>query len=756
MKETEGESMVTRRAKVFAAVANGMPIDIYPDELIVGNISSRPFCWNVSPANGMLLERMVFGQRRQERNKPSTAIFNDKLWYGVSYSDEEKRILREELIPYWKGGGDYAKTLPGLNYQRIKDSRNTHVGHNCVSYGKALAKGFLGIKKDAEERLARIDRDVPEEAAKVPFLEGIVTTMDAAANVGKRYADRARELAETEKDAESKKDLLRIADVCDRVPANPASTFHEALQSYFFTWILLFWEQPEVSAVSPGGADRYLYPYYERDLSEGRIDRDNAQELIDCYILKLNQIPNESLSTHLSVGGLNADGSDATNDLTYMFIEAMMHTRLMAPIFSVQVHSKTPDDLLIAAGELCALGTGHPQFINHDVLVAQTLARGAMGGPPISLADARSATPVGCVELVIPGKDAGWTGGAGIVDLAGCMEHVMTNGFRRYDRKQVGPKTGDPREFTSFEEVKEAYRKQVARQLEDGKKVVDVQEKTMSELAPTVFESALIDDCIERGICRELGGAHHNSSNQILPIGPSDAADSLTAIRKLVFDDKLITMGDLCDALDRNFEGCEDLRSMLLKAPKYGNDDDYADEQAALVSHIAASEGLKLGENIRGGKGGIVGGSAWWLFSAVGLGIGALPSGRLAGNPLNDAHSPCAGFDVKGPTAVLKSMGKIDSVELMGGVVLNIRLDPGIFQREDGVKRLADLIRTFADQKIYHVQFNIVSSDTLIAAQKEPEEYQDLLVKVAGYSVFFVQLTKPNQDAIIARTVHRL
>jgi len=756
MRETGGEPIVTRRAKVFAAVAREMPIDILPDELIVGCFSGKPLCWNVSPANGPGLEKVVSAPRSRKSKTRLVGVFKEKLWDASSFNDGEVRELKEELIPYWKGEGNYEKTMTGRNYQQIGAPRSQHIGHNCVDYRKVLGKGFLGIKTDAEERLARIDRGKPEQAEMVPFLEGVTMNMDAAAAVGKRYADRARELAAIEEDIQRKAELLRIAEICDWVPANPARTLQEAVQSYFFTWILLFWEQPEVASVSPGAADQYLFPYYERDVKEGRITREEAQELIDCYILKLNQIPNESLSTHLSVGGLKSNGSDATNELTHIFVEAMMHTRLMAPIFSVQVHSKVPDDLLIKASQLCAMGTGHPQFINHDVLVSQTLSRGSLGGPPITLADARSAVPVGCVELAIPGKDAGWTGGAGLINFAACMEKVLTNGVRRADNKKIGATSGDPRQFASFEEVKEAYRQQVAWELKVGKEVVDVHERTMAEIAPTVYESALIEDCIERGICRELGGAYHNSSNQILPIGPSDAADSLTAIRKLVFEDKTITMAELCDALDKNFEGYQELRQMLLKAPKYGNDDDYADEQAALVSHVGASEGEKIGKNIRGGNGGIIGGSAWWMFATTGAILGALPSGRLTGEPLNDAHSPCSGFDVKGPTAVLKSMGKIDNVELKGGVLLNLKLDPAVFKKEDGVKRLADLVRAFVDQQILHVQFNIVSSDTLKAAQENPEKYQDLLVKVAGYSVFFVQLTKPNQDAIISRTEHGL
>ena len=782
MRETEDEPAVSRRARVFAAIARQMPIDIREDELIVGDISGRQWCWNVSPANGPGLEETLFAPpakddganlARQARNSRLVAVFRDKVMNPVVLGEEERRELRDEIIPYWKGAGGYEQTMAVRNFHetievvppvqaelmrssRRKVGRATHVGHNCVDYAKVLDKGFLGIKAEAEERLARLDLSDPEDAAKAPFLEGIVTTMQAAAEVGGRFAGRARELAAGEGDAARKADLLAIADVCDRVPANPARTFHEALQAYYFTWILLFWEQPEVASVSPGGADQYLYPYYAGDIAAGRITREAAQELIDCYIIKLNQIPNESLSTHLSVGGLKANGSDASNDLSLLFIEAMKHTRLMAPIFSVQVHSRVSDELLIEACKLGALGTGHPQFVNHDVLVAMTLARNALGGPPVTLEDARSAVPVGCVELIIPGKDAGWTGGAGLINFAGCMEYVMTGGNRRSDGRQLGAQTGDPRQFSSFAEVTEAYRQQVAWELAIGKAGSDVCERLYAEMAPTIFESALIDDCIEKGICRELGGAHHNSSNQILPIGASDAADSLTAIRKLVFEDKRITMAQLCDALDANFEGHEDIRRMLQKAPKYGSDDDYADEQAWLVSHIVAGEGTKIGTNIRGGNGGIIGGSAWWLFSSMGARLGALPSGRLAGDALSDAHSPASGADVNGPTAVLKSMGKLDNVELMGGVILNIRLDPAMIEKDDGVKRLADLVRAFIDQHIFHVQFNIVSSDTLRAAQEKPEKHRELLVKVAGYSAFFVQLTEPNQDAIIARTAHRL
>lgn len=764
MRETEGEPMITRKAKVFAAIAREMPIDIYPDELIVGCHSVRPWCENVSPADGPDLEAgQVLNLTSSENYDPN------------AFSDEEKTELREELIPYWKGQGKYEKTRKGRTLLQMPSeladllyadptayppapsmiymaALGLHYGHNCVDYEKVLKKGFLGIKKEAEERLARLDPTEPEELRKIPFVKGVIMAMEAAAEVGKRYATKARELAEKEEGEERKAELMKMVEVCNWVPANPARTFYESLQSYFLTWVLLFWESPSCWSVTPGRADQYLYPYYESDLREGRITKEAAQELIDCYCIKLN-LNQKNKYHHISVGGINIDGNDATNELSYMFIEAMMHTRVEEPILGVLLHSRTPDDLLIKACELCSMGTGHPQFINNEVLVSQALARGTLGGPVVTLEHARSACPVGCIELGIPGKDSGYGYFAPVCSLAAAMEFVLTNGVsRRYGRK-MGLETGDPRQFKSFQEVKEAYRKQVAYITRNRTIAHNIEEQIIADLSPTPYESALIEDCIEKGICRELGGAHYNFNTGVVGAGSTDAADSLTAIKKLVFDDEKITMDQLCDALDKNFEGYEELRQMLLAAPKFGNDDGYADEEAAFVSHVYASESVKQ-KNTRGGHCS-PGGSPLSMYITCGQVVGALPSGRQAWKPLSDAWSPCAGKDIEGPTAVLKSMGKIDNVELLGGVILNMRLDPSIFKDGD-VKRLVDLIRTFVDQKIYHIQINVVSSDTLRAAQKEPSGYQDLMVKVAGYNAFFVRLTKPLQDGIIARTEHGL
>ena len=773
MKETEGETMVTRRAKVFAAVVREMPINIYPDELIAGCLSVRQWCDNVSPADGPALEVGMATLSPIGRGRGSGS--GHEQYDPADFSDEEKRELEEELIPYWKGEGHYEKTSGGCSYQRFPpelknlyfadpaaypptssnittySARSGHYGHNIVGYEKVLKKGFLGIKAEVEERLARIDSTEPEEVRKVPFLKGVIMAMEAAAEMGKRYAARARELAEKEDDAVRKAELLKIAEVCDWVPAKPARTLYEAIQSYFFTWVLLPLEQPLGVGHSTGRVDQQLYPYYESDIREGRITKEEAQELLDCYIIKLNQA--EFHGGHASVGGVKANGNDATNELTYMFIEAIMHVRLKSPYFDVQIHSKTPDALLIKASQLCSLGTGHPQFVNCEVMASQALTRGTLGGPPITLEHARSAAPIGCCEPVIPGLDSGYSYMGGMCNLAAAMEFVMTNGWSRIYHRKMGLETGDPRQFKSFEEVEEAYRKQVAWFLSNRAIVNNIGERTVAELAPTVYESALIEDCIENGICREEGGARYNQAG-IQSLGSSDAADSLTAIKKLVFEDKKITMDQLCDALDKNFEGYDELRQMLLKAPKFGNDEDYADEQKIFASHVFTSSTVKQ-KNTRGGYTTPYAGDMA-AYVPFGEAVGALPSGRLAGKPLGDAFSPCAGCDLKGPTAVLKSMGKVDHVEYFGGTILNMRMDPALFKKEDGVKRLADFIRAFVDQKIFHIQINVVSSDTLRAAQREPEKYRDLLVKVAGYSAYFVQLSKSLQDGIIARTEHRL
>jgi formate C-acetyltransferase len=692
------------------------------------------------------------------------------------------RELKEEIIPYWKGQGNWERTrqnpahydpvpegfTPERWYNLSRTMAYWHIGHFIPNNEKVLKKGFLGIKKDAEERLERNDSTNPKEVKKIPFLEGVIMVMEAAASIGKRFATRARELAEKEVDAKRKAELLKIAEVCDWVPANPARTFYEAIQSIWFSHILHWWEIRDVASISPGRMDQYLYPYYEADIREGRITKNEVQELIDCFLLRpswflysLNSrkgyllTDTSGIAQHVDVGGLKADGTDATTELSYMILEGMMHTRLVEPDVGILLHSRTPEDLLIKACQLCALGTGHPEFLNHDNFIVNLLGRATLGGEkPITLEIARKASAMGCAEPTLAGMESGYCTSVYIPILPGVLISVLTNGRRGWLEGITAPKTGDPRKFKSFEEVHEAFRKQLAWAFERETIGSNIGERLMAEFDPTVFQSALIDDCVEKGICREAGGARYNFGPFVGGNGGPDAGDSLAAIKKLVFDEKKITMDQLCDALEKNFEGYDDLRQMLLNAPKFGNDDDDADEQTAWVMHTFCQESIKL-KNTRGGHK-IPVHIPLSSYVRAGWAVGALPSGRLAGEPLSDSISPTQGSDVSGLTSVLKSVGKVDHAEVFAGITFNLRLDPLIFKDDYGFKMMADLIRTFVDQKIHHVQFNVVSSDTLKAAQKEPDKHKDLMVRVAGYVARFVELPTQVQDTIIGRTVHGL
>jgi len=754
MKETDGESMVIRRAKAFCAVVREMPISIAPDEPFVGYVNATWAGLRVSAESGVRMEALLdYAAKRRS-----------------VISEEDERELREEILPYWKDampGTHHYELVPEDEYRLLYDNRPVasaaHFGHLSIDHGKVLKKGFLGVKRDAEERLARLDYTDPDELKKLPFLRGVVMAMEAAAEIGRRFAARARELAEEEEDTNRKTELRNIAEACDWVPANPARTLHEAMQSLWFAYILQYWETMNTEGIAVARTDQYLYPYYERDVREGRLTKEQAQELIDCWTLRLN-IPDWTLDdlgqqgivsaspgAHLSVGGYEADGSDGTNDLSYMFIEAMMHLGLPQPHFSVQVHSRTPDGLLMKACQLCALGHGHPQFENADVLVPGILTR-ETGGQPVTMEDARNFASVGCQEPMLVGNEG--LNPSGILNAALALEFALNNGVSRLYHQKQGLETGDPRQFESFGEVCDAYRKQFRRTVRQAAVSSNIRELSVAEMHPTVFVSALIEDCIEKGMSREQGGARYNAGPGLYAIGLPDNADSLAAIKKLVFEDKRITMAELCDALDSNFEGHEEIRQMLLKAPKYGNDDDYVDEQMVWLAHEWATE-CRSQKNTRGGHG-VPGMQAFVAHVPYGKVVGARPSGKLAGEALSDGASPCAGSDVNGPTAVLKSLSKVNNFEQSMTDILNMTLDPAVFRDGDGFKRLADLIRTLVDEKIQEVQFNVVSPDTLRAAQKEPDKYQGLVVKVAGYSAFFVKLLEGLQNAIIARTEHGL
>ncbi|HJN51489.1 MAG: pyruvate formate lyase family protein [Pseudomonadales bacterium] len=758
MKETEGEPRAIQQAKAFAATVRGLPLNIYPDELLVGWLFSEPHGSPLMPGQAVAMERELDTLETRE-------------YMPFLISDDVKRELREEIIPYWRAhlkSPSFPSETEPLFHRNDPSQQNRwrysgieSLTHWTGGFDKVLEKGILGMKRDAEERLARLDPVDPEDFKKVPFVEGAIIALEAAAEIGDRFAARVRELASDESD-ERKAELLKIAEVCDRVPAHPASTFYEAVQSVWFLSILYAWDNEWAWGISPGRADQYLYPYYENDLAVGRITEEEAQELIDCWFMRNSQFfpimgasgarwsGPHSPGVHMDVGGLNADGTDGSTALSYMFIEARMHTLAMVePTLGLLVHSKTPEALLIKSSQLTSLGGGWPMFINQDLMVENLLARGEiLDGPSISLELARGGCCIGCHEPTIPNMTSGW-GGSG-VNLGQILELVLTNGRSRASQEKRGPETGDPRQFKSFEELREAFSAQVAWQVKRGSIAANVSELA---LRPKVFTSSFTDDCLENGLSMEEGGARYNVG-AVSMIGTVDAGNSLAAIKRLVFDDKKITMDQLCQALDSNFDGHADIRRMCQDAPKFGNDDDYVDEQVAWVTHIVTEEAKKYKTTYGGRKLTVM--VPMYGYVPAGIGVGALPFGRLAGEPLADGVSPTQGTEMDGPTAVLKSVGKVNNAAVSLSQTLNMRVEPSLFDQDDGYKRLADLIRVFVDQKVDHLQINVVSSETLRAAQEDPDAHKELTVKVAGYNARFIELHKELQDSIIARTEQRL
>ena len=753
-KETEGELLVIRRAKSFTEIVRGVPINIYPDELFVGWLFSEPRGTEIPFSS---ITTTAFGLEREL----DTISTREKDPFIIS--EEDKKILRDIVYPYWKSHYKWATVPPQAAKLGIKYAiPSENLDHYVVNYQRVLKQGFLGIKRDTEERLNRVDLEDSEDIKKVPFLKGVIIAMEAASEVGLRFAAKAKEMANNETDITRKAELQKIAEVCENVPANPARSFYEALQTVWFVHMMLGWELSFHGGISLGRADQYLYPYYEKDIIEGNISKEDAQELIDCWCMRFSQsfglwtkngyISQYTPGHHLDVGGLKADGSDATNELTHMFIEGIMHTPgMVEPAIGLLVHSKTPDDILFKAAKLTSLGSGNPQYVNHDVLVNNLLGRGAtIGGKPVSLEMAREyGGTIGCHEPSIHTMESGWAVNQ-TQQLALITELVLTNGWSRILKRRRGIETGDPRLFKSFEDVREAFRKQVTFEMKRGAISSNLGEQVFR---PTIFTSALTEDCIENGLPREYGGARY-SLGAVTTSGTVDAGNSLAAIKKLVFDEKKITMDQLCQALENNFEGYEDIYKMCLEAPKFGNDEDYVDEQVAWVSNLICSEAAKYKTTYGGTKYPLQ--VPMSSYIPLGLRVGALPSGRKSREPVSDGVSPNAGTDLNGPTAILKSIGKINNAEFSLGQSLNMKLDPVIFESDDGIKRLADLIRVFVDQKVDHVQFNVVSAKTLRAAQKHPEQYRDLVVKVAGYNARFADLHKEVQDSIIARTEHRL
>ena len=796
-KETEDQPIITRRAKAFSHILHNIPIIIRDEELIVGSNS-------IAPRGCQTFPEFSFQWLEDELDTVETRIADP------FYISEQAKADLREVHKYWKGKTTSELATAYMAPEAIRAIDHNiftpgnyfynGVGHVTVKYWEVLEIGYEGIMAKAQAELDHCNVGDGDYAERSRFLEAVIMSCQAVIDYANRYAKLALEMAEKCTDPQRKAELLVIASNCSKVPAKGATNFWEACQSFWFVQQLLQMESSGHS-ISPGRFDQYMYPYYKKDIESGAITRTAAQELIDCIWVKLNDLnkvrdaasaegfAGYSLFQNLIVGGQNKDGEDVTNDLSFMCIEASMHVHLPAPSLSIRVWNGSPHDLLIKAAELTRTGIGLPAYYNDEVIIPALQNRG------LSLADAREYNIIGCVEPQKAGKTEGWHDAA-FFNMCRPLELVFANGMDQGE--MVGIPTGDVTQMKTFDQFYDAYKKQMEyciSLLVNADNAIDV---AHAKRCPLPFLSSMIDDCIKRGKTVQEGGAVYNFTGP-QGFGIANMADSLYAIRQLVYEEKKFTMEELKEALAWNYgkgldeqsvkeittgilremteSGAkvdaettaavlksvmnaqmspekmaryEEIHDMIAEVPKFGNDIPEVDAFARDVAYTYTKP-LQYFSNPRGGQ---YQAGLYPVSANVPLGgqTGATPDGRYAHTPVADGVSPSAGKDVNGPTAAASSVAKLDHFIVSNGTLFNQKFHPSALSGREGLEKFVALIRSYFDQKGMHMQFNVVSRETLLDAQAHPENYKHLVVRVAGYSALFTTLSKSLQDDIIRRT----
>jgi formate C-acetyltransferase len=746
-RRTEGQPPVLRQARALEHILSHMTVRIEPDELLVGNVTGKVLGAGIYPEG---IAGRILGELPNLAQRECNAF--------VVAPDEERELVAG-ILPYWSGRTieDRVRALwsPAVtaSFEKVVPFIFTEIagiGHMLVNHQRVLEQGLLPVIEEARTR-----RQKAQDEAQHDFYEAAEIAGQAVVSWANRYADEAARLAGTATDPR-RDELLAIAEACRRVPAHPPRTFQEALQSVLFMHYATQIESWE-SAISIGRMDQFLCPAFQADMGAGRLSRDRALELLACFYIKLSHsIPLFDADVTLAfsgltnfantvIGGVDAEGRDTTNELSYLMLEAMKRVRMPQPNFGVRLHRQAPREFRDAVARSVADGIGNLQLFNDEVIIASLANRG------VPLPEARGYGIIGCVEQAVPGKSF-TSSDAALFNLPLCLELALNNGRGRLFSDQLGLPTGDPRGFTSIEDVISAYRAQVeylAGRMVEG---LEGLAQAHAEQRPVPLASSLTDDCLARGLDLTAGGARYNFTG-VQGVGVATVGDSLAAIDWLVFDRKRVTMDQLLAALDADFEGQEELRQMLLnKAPKYGNDDDRADGFARLAAEIYC-RAVEKHRSFRGG---------WYspgLYSvtthlAFGLMIGATPDGRHAGQPLSQGISPAHGRDRCGPTAAMKSATKLDHALVSNGLALIQMLSLGASARQHATEVLGGLLEGYFSLGGQELQWNLVDRATLIAAQQDPEAYRGLVVRVAGYSALFTDLNRVVQDELIARTEH--
>jgi len=693
-------------------------------------------------------------------------ILNDRKKISFQVDDQTRRAYQDKIIPFWRGrsmrdiifaemSDEWKNVYEAGVYTEFMEQRAP--GHTVLD-DKIYRKGFLEFKNDIEMSLRGLDyHNDPEAYNKQKELEAMSICCDAIIRFAERHAEKAREMAQHEGDPQRKAELERIAEVCSCVPAHAPRDFWEALQAYWFVHLGVITELNTWDSFCPGHLDQHLYPFYKKGLEEGSLTHEQAKELLQCLWIKFNNQPappkvgvtaEESATytdfANINVGGLRPDGSDGVNEVSYLLLDVIDDMRLTQPSSNIQLSKKSPDRFLKRACEIIRKGWGQPSIFNADLVVDELIRQGK------SVEDARSGGTSGCVETGCFGKEAYIL--TGYMNLPKILEITLNNGIDPRTGKMIGVETGDPTQFASFEELFDAFARQLKHLVDIKIKGNNIIERLFATHVPAPFLSILIDDCIQSGKDYNDGGARYNTT-YIMGVGIGTLTDSLAAIKYHVFDEKRLTMKQLLLSLRGNFQGQEKIRQMLWnKTPKYGNDDENADSLLR-ASSDAFRRAVGGRMNTKGGFYAVnyLSTTCHIYFGSV---LGATPDGRRAQEPVSEGVSPVQGADRHGPTAVIKSVAKMDQVQT-GGALLNQKFSPSLLEGEDGIDNLAHLVRSYFKLDGHHVQMNVVTADTLRAAQANPEKYRDLIVRVAGYSDYFCDLGKVLQDEIIARTEHK-
>jgi len=794
-QETEGLPIIERRAKAFKKICENIPITIRDLELVVGSATKAPRGCQVFPE---------YSYEWLESEFDTVATRSADPFY---ISEETKERLRK-VYPYWKGkttsdlASSYMTEETRLSIEHNIFTPGNYfyngVGHITVHYDEVLKYGYKGLIAKAQGELKSCEPSDGDYITKSSFLKSAIESMQAAITYAKRYSHLAKEMADKETDPQRREELLVISRNCDRVPENGAESFYEACQSFWFVQMLLQTESSGHS-ISPGRFDQYMYPYYKKDIDEGKITPEFAQELMDCIWIKLNDLnkvrdaasaegfAGYSLFQNLIAGGQDENGLDATNELSFMCIFATKHVLLPQPSFSVRVWNKTPHEFLIKAAELTRTGVGLPAYYNDEVIIPALINRG------LTIEEARDYNIIGCVEPQKSGKTDGWHDAA-FFNMCRIVELVFSRGMDKGVR--IGPDTGDVCQFKTFDEFFDAYKAQMNHQIKllvNADNAIDVAHMVR---CPLPFLSSMVDDCMKKGKSVQEGGAVYNFTGP-QGFGIANMADALFAIKKLVFEEKKVTLSFFKEALENNYgKGIDENKAQLLTGeivkqlamngqevteeliknvyqnvinetgadtgkyaellsmidalPKFGNDIPEVDAFAREVAYTYT----KPLENYTNPRGGRYQAGLYPVSANVPLGAqtGATPDGRFAYTPVADGVSPCAGKDVNGPTASANSVSKLDHFIASNGTLFNMKFHPSALEGRSGLESFTALIRGYFDQKGMHMQFNVVSRETLLDAQKHPENYKSLVVRVAGYSALFTTLSKSLQDDIINRT----